>query len=182
MTSPADPGKPPQIRLYRLRNALREKAGGLGVAAGAGAIPTAALEKAEATFRKMAEDYPDWVSQYLQRLKDEFEAAGAKPPESRSPNFHRINQMAHELKGQGGTFGYPLISTFGKSLFNFTSTGAGTSDAHMEIIKSHVDAMQAVIKGRIAGNGGAIGAELVKTLERAIEKYTMVGGGPARRG
>lgn len=175
MTSPADTGKPPRIRLYRLRNALREKAGGLGVAAGTGAIPTAALEKAEETFRKMAEDYPDWVNQSLQRLREEFEAAGAKPPESRTPNFHRINQMAHELKGQGGTFGYPLISTFGKSLHEFTGASAGTTDAHMEIIKSHIDAMQAVIKGRIAGNGGAVGAELVKTLERAIEKYTMVG-------
>jgi len=166
--------KPVQVRIYRRRNRLKDKASGVG-GGGAQTPPTfdaEALAKAQAEFAKMAEDYPDWVGGYIGSLQKEFEAVKPKPVESRHPNFSRFNQLAHELKGQGGTFGYPLISIFGKSLFDATGTTAGMSDSHLEIIKAHIDAMQAVISGRVSGDGGAVGAELIKTLEQAIEKYS----------
>ena len=166
--------KPVQVRIYRRRNRLKDKAAGVGGGAG-GEQPTfdtEALAKAQAEFAKMAEDYPDWVGSYITSLQKEFEGVKPKPVESRHPNFTRFNQLAHELKGQGGTFGYPLISIFGKSLFEFTGNNAGMTDNHLEIIKAHIDAMQAVISGRVGGDGGEVGAELVKTLEQAIEKYS----------
>ena len=47
------------------------------------------------------------------------------------------------------------------------------SDNHVEILKAHVDAMNAVIKGRVNGDGGEVGIELRKTLEAAIDKYSV---------
>jgi hypothetical protein len=159
------------VRFYRLRNRLKDKVGGLG--GGGGGIAKEALERAEAEFKKMAEDYPDWVGRYIAQLYQELDVARGRPPELRTPNFARIAQVAHEMKGQGGTFGYPLISTFGSSLYDFTSAREGSiSDNQVELVKSHIDAMQAVIKGRVAGDGGAIGAELVKTLNEAIAKHS----------
>jgi chemotaxis protein histidine kinase CheA len=169
-----DAKKRVRVRFYRVRNNLRAKASGGGApdGGGGGTLAKEALERAEAEFKKMAEDYPDWVGKYIKQLNQELLGAKEKSPEQRTPFFARINQVAHELKGQGGTFGYPLISTFGKSLFELTSAREGSiSENQMNIAKSHVDAMQAVIKGRVAGDGGAVGAELVKSLNDAIAKY-----------
>jgi hypothetical protein len=159
-----------KVRFFRLRNRLKDKAAGLG--GGDFTIAKEALEKAEAEIKKMAEDYPDWVAGYVPQLYRELRGAQEKPPESRTPYFKRVAALAHELKGQGGTFGYPLITTFGQSLFEFASTSEGrVADDQIEIAKSHVDGIQAVIKNRVSGDGGALGAELVRALKQAIEKY-----------
>ncbi len=169
----AKPGTQIDVRFYRLRNKLQEKAGGLGGAGGAegGSFSPELMEKAEAHLQQMSEEYPDWVSTYVVQLMDEHAAGWAKPMAERAVNMLRISRLAHDLKGQGGTFGYPLISHFGESLYNFTVPGSGMRDNHFEIIKAHIEAMQAVIHGRVAGDGGEVGADLVKTLHAAIEKF-----------
>ena len=159
-----------RVRFYRTRNRLRDKIATGG--GGGGALSKEAMEKAEAEFQKMAEDYPDWVGKFVTQLHQELNAAKGRSADLRMPNFVRISQLAHELKGQGGTFGYPLISTFGKSLYELTTGREGSiSDEQLDLAKSHMDAMQAVIKGRVAGDGGTVGAELVKSLNEAIAKY-----------
>jgi len=86
--------------------------------------------------------------------------------------FERINSIAHDMKGQGGTFGYQLMTDFVKGLYTFTAKGAGLSDSHVKIIKVHIDAMRVVIRERIDGDGGDIGAELKKSLEISVQKYS----------
>ena len=48
------------------------------------------------------------------------------------------------------------------------------TDNHVEILKAHVDAINAVITGRVNGDGGELGKELRRSLELAIEKHTAV--------
>ena len=122
--------------------------------------------------KKAEEDYPDWVRQSLSELADEMKVAWEKPVEESAAHIRKIGLMAHELKGQGGTFGYTLISTFGKSLYDFTETDVRITDNHMEIVKAHVDVMRAVVSDRVAGSGGGVGKELIAGLEQAIEKYS----------
>ena len=96
----------------------------------------------------------------------------AKGFEDKRPSvFKEINVIAHDMKGQGGTFGYPLITTFGDSLFDFTGPNAGVTDSHVAVVKAHVDAMRATITGRIQGDGGEIGQQLKTMLAAAIKQY-----------
>lgn len=170
---PADRAAKPKTRFFRFRNRLKEKALGGG---GPPSFDLEALKKAEAEFEKLAEEYPDWVQDSLAALSEEWTGAASCSPKERAPHFSKINDLAHEMRGQGGTFGYPLISAFGKSLFSFTGPQAGRSDNHMEIIKAHIDAMKAVIGGRVEGDGGETGRQLEKALEAAIKKYSPEGG------
>ena len=165
----------PRIRYFRLRNKLKDKAsGGMGGGSGSGEISAELLEKAMAEVQKVAEDYPDWVKGYISELAGEHSAALDKRPTERVTHFKHISEMAHELRGQGGTFGYPLISVFGKSLYGFTGPGAVYSDSHLEIVKAHIDSMRVVINDRIEGDGGRLGLELSKGLQVAIAKHTKV--------
>lgn len=157
------------VRFYRFKNRLKEKTAGL--APGKATISAEALEEAQKALSKMAEDYPDWVSGLIVKLQEQHGRC-VDTPEKRHEFFEEINHIAHDMKGQGGTFGYPLITDFADSLYGLTIKRPGEiSDNQIELIKSHVDAMRAVIRGRVSGDGGEIGASLTNSLNEAIAKY-----------
>ncbi len=159
------------VRYYRIRNRLMEKAGGIGANAATTVFPRHVLEETEELFEEMVSDYPDWVQETLNKLTALVEVC-VNFEAKRIVTYKQIQEIAHEMKGQGGTFGYPLVSTFGDSLYDFTGPNAGLTDNHVHIIKAHVDAMKATINGRIQGDGGQIGHELKAMLSAAIKQYT----------
>ncbi|WP_262691426.1 hypothetical protein [Kordiimonas aestuarii] len=161
--------KPVIVRFYRFKNRLKEKTAGL--APGKVGISQEALDAAEQALTKMAEDYPDWVSGLIVKLQEQHGRC-VDTPEKRRDCFEEIHHIAHDMKGQGGTFGYPLITVFADSLYGFTYPRDEITDHQVELVKSHLDAMRAVIRGRVSGNGGEIGEKLTETLNNAITKYT----------
>lgn len=161
-----------KVRLYRFRNVLRDKVGA-GAPGSSAKIDAAAIEKATAALQQMAEDYPDWVAKHIEELRTHH-ARCVDTPAERTRRYAAMREIAHDMKGQGGTFGYPLITTFAASLYDFVGPRAGTTDNHVEIIKSHIDSMSAVIKERVKGNGGEIGQALAKGIKDAIERYSKV--------
>ena len=157
---------------FRLSNHLKEKVGGMG-SSGPGELPIALLQEAEEELERSALDFTDWAADYLAKLSKLCDKALEKEG-TRSAEFEEINLLAHELRGQGGTFGYPLITVFGKMLFDVTGGGCVQNDSAVEIVKAHIDAMRAVIREKVAGDGGQVGRELLKSLEVAIERQTAV--------
>nr|WP_281500837.1 Hpt domain-containing protein [Kordiimonas marina] len=129
------------------------------------------MEAAEEALHKMAEDYPDWVSGLIVKLQEQHGRC-VDTPEKRRDCFEEINRIAHDMKGQGGTFGYPLITTVSDSLYGFTQSREEISDNQVELVKAHLDAMRAVIRGRVSGSGGDIGQKLIEGLNQAILKYS----------
>lgn len=161
-----------KVRFYRIKNRLKEKAAGLGTDANAVIdFDDDLISEAEEALNEMAEDYPDWVMSVIDELF-EVHRRCVDDELNRKGYFERINAIAHDMKGQGGTFGYELITDFAEGLYNFTAKGSGLSDNHVEIIKAHLDAMRVVIRERVDGDGGDIGKELKKGLEQSVEKYS----------
>ena len=162
-----------KVRYFRMRNRLKAKTAGAGPQDGPPQLAGGALERAMEEMAKASEDYPDWVLNTLEELvSDHKEMVATEDTVDRRRHFKHISGIAHELKGQGGTFGYPLISIFGKSLNEFTNGEAMIGDHQLEIVKSHIDVMRVVIKDRIAGDGGEIGKALVDSLQQAIKKHS----------
>lgn len=166
-----------RVRFYRRRNTLKDKALGIGgmpkTADGRPMMPTIdaeALAKAEQLFQEMAEDYPDWVQGLINELAD-LHRRCVDTPQERRGIFEKIAAIAHDMKGQGGTFGYPLITQFADSLYDVASLRGNYTDNVVEIIKAHIDSMRAVIRERVSGDGGEIGAQLADSLKSTIEKY-----------
>lgn len=165
------PKQPTDVWYFRLPNSLKEKAGGGGFK-GTAEIPLDLLEEAEQQLERAALDFTTWALDYLKKLSDlcdeALEVAG-----KRGKHFQEINLLALELRGQGGTFGYPLITTFGKMLYDTTLEGCREDDNAVGIVKSHIDSMRAVLREKIAGDGGKIGRELLASLQKAIESQAV---------
>lgn len=167
------PKGPTDVWYFRLPNRMKDKVGGLGKGAEPGDVPTDLLQEAEAKLERAALDFTEWAMTYLAKLSDLCTEALMKPGR-RDSYFHEINILAHELRGQGGTFGYPLVSMFGKMLYDLTGEGCREDDNAVEIVKAHIDAMRAVLREKIVGDGGQVGRELLKALKGAIDKYSVV--------
>lgn len=157
---------------FQLPNTLKEKAGG-GTGGEVPQIPADILEQAEQSLERAVLDFSTWAQEYLQNLNTLCEEA-RQDEIKRISKFSEINHLAHELRGQGGTFGYPLISVFGKMLYESTREGCPVTDNQVEIVKAHIDAMRAVIRDKVSGNGGKIGKELLASLKKAIQRYEVV--------
>ncbi len=162
------PKTPSDVWYFRLPNTLREKVGGSGIK-GPLELPKALLDEAENTLQRQSLDFADWAKNYLTKLSKVTEAALLNPTNRRS-HFQEMNMVAHELRGQGGTFGYPLITVFSKSLYEATLPGCPEDDSALSVVKAHTDAMRAVIRDRVSGDGGEIGRELLKSLKYAIDR------------
>ena len=157
---------------FRLPNHLKQKVGGLG-SSEPGKIPTALLDQAEESLQRSSLDFTEWARTYLGNLWELCDVA-MKIPGSRRKHFEEINLLAHELRGQGGTFGYPLISVLGKMLYDATRRGCREDDNGVEIVKAHIDSMRAVIRDKVFGDGGEVGRALLKSLQLAIEKHETI--------
>lgn len=133
-----------------------------------------ALEDLDAAFQQAADDYPKVAQEYFEQLESAvtaYEKALAAKGDLKGP-IAGIHRVAHELKGQGATFGYPLISLFGNSLYKFTKPSVPIRDSHTEILKAHTDTMRVVINQKIKGDGGAVGKELSSMLQKALAQHT----------
>jgi len=167
------PEKPTDVWYWRLPNTLREKVSSGLVGNVKGEVPMDLIEEAEAELERAALDFTVWALEYLSKLSDLCTEALMEPGR-RARHFADIHDLALELRGQGGTFGYPLISTFGKMLYDVTMEGCREDDKAVEIVKCHIDAMRAVIREKVGGDGGDIGRQLLKGLQMSISKIDTV--------
>ncbi len=173
------PKTPSDVWYFRLPNTLKEKAGGAGLK-GAAEMPMDLLEEAENQLERAALDFTTWAQDYLKKLSDHCaQALEADAEGGRGKHFQEINLLALELRGQGGTFGYSLISTFGKMLYDSTLDGCCEDDNAVKIVQAHVDSMRAIIREKISGDGGKIGRELLASLKKAITALDVVVDGKA---
>lgn len=81
-----------------------------------------------------------------------------------------ITELAFDVKGMGGTFGFPLLTHLAKSLHDFLNKVGVPSPEQFDVVRIHIDALYLVLAQGIKGAGGKAEKQLVENLERAISK------------
>ncbi len=134
-----------------------------------GGLDEDVLAQAEAAVAGLAETYVSWASEdltVLAALLGELERDAERWP-ILLPEIFRIS---HDIKGQGGSFGYDLMTLIGNRLCRFVERiDQRPSQAVRDLIRLHADSMRAVLSQKLTGNGGPEGAHLLKGLDRAVE-------------
>ena len=119
--------------------------------------PTA-LARAEAA---LSERYLDWATADLARLEACLADLLGRP-EGRADRLCQLFGIVHDMKGQGATFDYPLVSELGGRLCRVLQ-GVGTDPTPEDLkrIAALAAAMARVIRDRLAGDGGTEGGRLL---------------------
>lgn len=128
------------------------------------------LKAAEDKIQDMASDYADWVTQSIEELVQAHHRA-LEDLEDAGPHMVTIADIAHELRGQGGIFGYPLMTQFGKSLFEITNGNPTVTAPLLDLINAHIDLIKVVVKQKVKGDGGDVGKQLMTSLAQAKKKH-----------
>ncbi len=132
-------------------------------------VDDAAAQRARDVVANLTGAYIESATRDIEALEDAHAHAIADPAEHIA-QIKRIGQLAHDIEGQGGSFGYPLMSAIGGSLGECCRAMERSDDSQLELIKAHVDAMKTVIGGRLDGDAGTLGTELMGLLHEAVGK------------
>lgn len=158
----------PKAQFIRPPNTLQEKVG----PPSPGGIDAAALDRAEQVIQEMSGAYLEWVRGDLDKIQAALETLRKSSEEEAKKALERIFDIAHDMKGQGGSFDYPLITQVGNQLCRFIETVDQPDDNAVKVIHLHIDAMRLIIANRLVGDGGAHGQRLVRGLEAILVKLS----------
>jgi len=129
------------------------------------------LKRAEASLRRHASGFAEWAAKDLEVLAAELRTARAEElPERRRRHLDRISRRAHELRGQGGTFGYPLVTEIARSLYHFTHPDAHQDGSTLDIAAVHLAALKTVVRQNVRGRGGTVGEQILAAFQSAVDK------------
>lgn len=123
------------------------------------------FKRAEEAVSKLSEQYRDWALSDIETLRgcvvslsDDGERDGA---------IAKIRSIAHDMRGQGSTFGYPLITQVAQSISGTLKLSLDTDGLAAEL-GSHIDAVAAIIESEATGDGGDEGRDILRSLEEKI--------------
>ena len=139
---------------------------------GPGAISMDMIEKAEKVLAGLSDNYLDWVQEDLKNISAAFDELKAGRGDQKKV-LDSIFRMSHDMKGQGGSFGYNLMTAVGNELCRMIEKlPTPITPAHIEAIGVHVDSMKLIISQKIKGDGGKTGAAILAGLQKVSTKLT----------
>lgn len=127
-----------------------------------------ALARADETLKSMADEFVQWLDADIARLQSARQNAEAA--QWTAASLGALMSVAHDLKGLGGTYGYPLVSDLAASLCRLIETDAGKAAARAQpgLVSAHVDALRAVVRDRIQTREHPIGSAIVNALDAQV--------------
>jgi hypothetical protein len=153
-----------QGQVIPVSNALKLKMGGRF-----GGIDPAALAKAEAALKGLADNFGQWMQDELVKLdaaRERVRTEGYTAETAENLYFR-----AHDLKGLGATYGYPLVTRIAGSLCRLIDDPATRLSAPVFLLDAHIDGIKAAVRGEIRDVDHPVGKTLVEELERRVREY-----------
>jgi len=128
------------------------------------------MDAAERSIMAAKFDYLEAANEDMARLAQAYDKA-IKDPANRVVHMQELYGVVQSIKGQGTSFGYPLMTAVGNQLARFIEDcGEDLSDAQMDAVKVHQEALRLVMQQKMEGDGGPIGQKLVAGLALVIKK------------
>jgi len=152
-------------RIFHPPNKLVETLGALD-----GPDPDMLIARIEAGIAGLKKKYMSWAEADLNALYGALDAA-RRHLGDRVAHVRQIGRTAHAMRGQAGTFGYPLITKIGNSLCGLAERASEFSEAEFEALELHVKAIHTVIDGGIEGDGGEAEKVMLAGLKAVTLRY-----------
>jgi hypothetical protein len=147
-------------QVIRPPNTLRLKVGG-----GFGGIDADAIAKAEAALKAMSSQFGQWLQDEITKLN--AAQAAIHDQGLNAETAEGLYFRAHDLKGLGATYQYPLVTRIAASLCRLLDDPAKRTEAPQVLI----DAIRAVVRDEIQTDEHPTGRILAETLEARVAEH-----------
>lgn len=151
-------------QVIRPPNPLRAKVGG-----GFGGIDANAIARAEEALKAMSAQFGQWLNDEVVRLdkaQSDIRSQGYTPETAEALYFR-----AHDLKGLGTTYQYPLVTRLAGSLCKLLDDPTKRMAAPLVLLDAHIDAIKAVVRDEIQTDDHPVGKVLSETLEARVAAH-----------
>lgn len=135
--------------------------------------PKKTFHRAEEVVRKLAVTYAGKLAEDIEQLGVLCE----KYRKRRDPDsLGELFSLIHNMRGQGRTFGYPLITEIGSSYCRYVTELPRDRMPSPAIVIHHLEALKAVYREGLTGTGNETALEVMKSLRAAVDRDIAHGG------
>jgi hypothetical protein len=134
-----------------------------------GNFDASALARAEAAMAAMSDQFGDWLIDEMHKLEAAHKVICQ--PGSGEPELEDFYRRAHDLKGLGTTYGYPIVSEFAGSLCRLLDNPDARARAPRQILDAHVGAIVASVKQKITTSDHPMGKALLIELQGQVSRF-----------
>ncbi len=128
------------------------------------------IDAVAAALKDLSSGMGDWIRADLERLTATRNAfLNNKQSPERIENLHRA---AHDLKGLGQTYGFPIVSVIADTLCKAITRAVENGALPEDVVNAHVDALRAVVNLNLRDMDSSPAIELLRGLSRLVEKKT----------
>lgn len=116
--------------------------------------------EAEAALAALAEQYPAYATADVTEMKTHL-AAVESHLQSAAAALASLFAVAHNVKGQGASFGYELMTDLGEALCGLLRDRTTLAPEELDNARAILAACETVLTERLVGEGGARGKQLL---------------------
>jgi hypothetical protein len=153
-----------QAQVIQTPNTLQAKVGG-----GRFSLDADAVARAEAALKSLSGQFAQWMQDELDKLeaaRAEVRAKGLTGETAES-----LYMRAHDLKGLGATYEFPLVTRIAASLCKLIDNPETRVNAPLPLLDGHIDAIKAAVRDGIRTDDHPVGKVLVEELEARTRAY-----------
>src|SRR4029079_10666521 len=114
------------------------------------------IARAEAAMADLSSHFSGWMQDECRRLEELSRRAAAQPADPAI--LEQLYRAAHDIKGEAGTFRYPVIERITASLSRLMSRAPDRAQIPLPLIQRHIAAVRRALA--IDRNGEALAGEL----------------------
>ena len=133
------------------------------------------LKNADQEIREVGSKYAEWTIKDIEQLSALLGQAMENPTDGRE-RIIEIFGISHDMRGQGTSFDYPLMTRISDSLCRFTEDLDQLVQKAMDLVRTHIEAMRAVITHKVTGEDNELAKQIAAGLEIASEKWKTASG------
>ncbi len=123
-------------------------------------------DKAMQVINDLSKEYEKWSAADLERLTEAYDQAFYAPSGERERLIREdVFRTAHDMKGQGATFNYGLVTDIANHLCRYIERQTDFQEKQLNDIGLHITFLREIIEKKLTGDGGERGTQIWKIIQ-----------------
>lgn len=139
------------------------------VGGGLGRLDPNILARAEAALKSLSGQFSQWLNDEIVKLEAARAAVHAEGLTGETGEA--LYMRAHDLKGLGGTYEFPIVTRIAGSLCKLLDDPQKRSAAPLVLVDAHINAIKAAVRDNVRDDENPVGRSLAETLEGQVRAY-----------